>query len=64
MESVWSPVGSTSHPTPKKIMWTPCGVYVESWSPRGSMGQGKVHPSELLLLLSAMESIHMYKYER
>ena len=52
MESMWSPVGSTSHPTKKKKL---CGLHVDStWSPvafmwsRGvheeSMGQGKVHP--------------------
>ena len=52
-ESMWSPVGSTSHPTKKKKL---CGLHVEStWSPvefmwsRGvhkeSMGQGKVHES-------------------
>ena len=48
---MWSPVGSTSHPTQKKKL---CGLHVDStWSPvefmwsRGvheeSMGQGKVH---------------------
>ena len=52
VDSMWSPVGSTSHPTKKKKL---CGLHVDStWSPvefmwsRGvheeSMGQGKVHP--------------------
>ena len=55
VESMWSPVGSTSHPTQKKKL---CGLHVEStWSPvefmwsRGvheeSMGQGTVHPQAL-----------------
>ena len=58
MESMWSPVGSTSHPTKKKKL---CGLHVEStWSPvefmwsRGvheeSMGQGKVHLGKELTL--------------